>query len=183
MRKRNVNQTPAEVIFRRRSYLNLVLGYRDLLIRLVVIALAMLIVLSQVFMLTQAKGQDMFPSIKDGDLLFGYRLQGEYSKNDVVIYKDHNGNRCVGRIIARGSDVVTMGETGSLLVNGTSQAGEIIYPTYAKEGVEYPYVVPDGCVFILGDYRTQAVDSRDFGAVDLGDVEAKVITFARRRSI
>ena len=178
-----INLTPAEVISRRRSKLNLLLGYRDLLVRLVMISLALWIVLSYVFMLTQTNGQDMFPAIKDGDLLFGYRLQQVYSKNDVVIYEDHNGNRRVGRIIARESDVVTMGETGSLLVNGTSQAGEIIYPTYAKDGVEYPYVVPDGCVFILGDYRTQATDSRDFGGVALEDVEAKVITFIRRRSI
>ena len=183
MLRRNVNLTPAEVISRRRSNRNLLIGYRDLLVRLVTIAIVVTIVFSQVFQLTQATGQDMFPSIKDGDLLFGYRLQKTYSKNDVVIYMDPNGNRRVGRIIARGSDAVTMGESGALLVNGTSQSGEIIYPTYAKEGMEYPYVVPDGYVFILGDYRTQAVDSRDFGAVDLGDVEAKVITFARRRSI
>ena len=183
MLRRNVNQTPAEVIARRRSYLNLMHGYRDLLVRMVTIAIAVAIVFSQIFLLAQATGQDMFPSVKDGDLLFGYRLQEAYSKNDVVIYKAPDGQRRVGRIIARGYDVVTMGETGTLLVNGTSQAGEIIYPTYAKDGIEYPFVVPDGYVFILGDYRTQAVDSRDFGPVDLGDVEAKIITFIRRRSV
>jgi len=38
-------------------------------------------------------------------------------------------------------------------------------------------------VFILGDYRTQSEDSRDFGAVPLDDIAGKVITVLRRRSL
>ena len=36
---------------------------------------------------------------------------------------------------------------------------------------------------LLGDYRTQSEDSRDFGPVPLEDVQAKVITLLRRRSL
>ena len=54
-------------------------------------------------------------------------------------------------------------ESGKLLINGTAQNGEILYPTYAEEGLEYPLTVPENHVFILGDYRTQTVDSRDLG--------------------
>ena len=68
-------------------------------------------------------------------------------------------------------------------MNGTPQSGEILYPTYPKEGMEYPYRVPEGTVFVLGDYRTQTEDSRDFGPVSLDDVEGKVITILRRRGI
>lgn len=35
-----------------------------------------------------------------------------------------------------------MDDTGTLLVNGTAQTGEIAFPTYAKEGITYPYTVP-----------------------------------------
>ena len=45
------------------------------------------------------------------------------------------------------------------------------------------YTVPADSVFILGDYRTQSEDSRDFGPVALTDVKAKVITLLRRRSL
>ena len=58
-----------------------------------------------------------------------------------------------------------------------------MYPTSPEEGLGYLYTVPDGCVFILGYYRTQSQDSRDFGAIALDDVEAKVITVIRRRSL
>ena len=93
------------------------------------------------------------------------------------------GERRTGRVLGRASDVITIDGSGTLLVNGTAQAGEIMYPTYPEEGLGYPYTVPDGCVFILGDYRTQSQDSRDFGAIALDDVEAKVITVIRRRSL
>ena len=137
---------------------------------------------SRAFLLAQAPGNDMFPAVKDGDLLIGYRLQRDFSKNDVVVYTAE-GERRTGRVLGRASDVITIDGSGTLLVNGTAQAGEIMYPTYPEEGLGYPYTVPDGCVFILGDYRTQSQDSRDFGAIALDDVEAKVITVIRRRSL
>lgn len=76
-----------------------------------------------------------------------------------------------------------MDDSGTLFVNGTAQGGEIVFPTYAKEGIQYPYTVPEGSVFILGDYRTHAKDSRDFGCISLPEVKAKVITILRRREI
>lgn len=69
------------------------------------------------------------------------------------------------------------------MVNGSAQSGEILYPTYAKDALIYPYTVSEDSVFILGDYRTQSEDSRDFGAVPLSAVKAKVITLLRRRSL
>lgn len=160
-------------------------NWRDLwslLLRVMVLAAIAWVLLGKVFLLTQASGSGMFPAVKDGDLLFGYRLQGTYAKNDVVIY-EQDGKLCVGRIVGRASDEITLSDTGTLIVNGSAQSGEILYPTYAKDALTYPYTVPDGCVFILGDYRTQATDSRDFGPVALSDVKAKVITLLRRRSL
>ena len=119
---------------------------------------------------------------KDGDLLIGYRLQGTYAKNDVVLY-EHDGKLRVGRVLGRENDLIALDDSGTLIVNGSAQSGEILYPTYAKDTLEYPYTVPADSVFILGDYRTQSEDSRDFGPVALTDVKAKVITLLRRRSL
>ena len=59
----------------------------SLLGRVVVLAAAAWVLFTQVFLLTQASGNSMFPDVKDGDLLIGYRLQGTYAKNDVVLYE------------------------------------------------------------------------------------------------
>mgnify|MGYP000759377682 CR=1 FL=1 len=154
----------------------------SLLGRVVVLAAAAWVLFTQVFLLTQAKGNSMFPAVKDGDLLICYRLQKTYAKNDVVVYTQ-GGKLRVGRILGREGDLVALDDSGTLVVNGAVQSGEILYPTYAKDALEYPYTVPEGCVFVLGDYRTQSEDSRDFSPVPLEDVQAKVITLLRRRSL
>lgn len=174
--------TNASIITTRRNRALDRQGYRSLLFRILFLALAGFVLLSYVFLITQANGSDMFPAIKDGDLVIGFRLQREYVKNDVVAYTA-DGKTHIGRVAARASDVVTIDESGTLLVNGTAQSGEIMYPTYAKPGIEYPYRVPEGQVFILGDYRTQTEDSRDFGSIPLEDVQGKVITILRRRGL
>jgi len=153
-----------------------------LLIRIAVLAVAGWVLFGWVFIFAQASGSSMFPAVKDGDLLFGYRLQKSYAKNDVVLYQQEE-KLCVGRVLGRAGDRIEMSDTGVLMVNGSVQSGEILYPTYAKDGLDYPYIVPEGSVFILGDYRTQAKDSRDFGPVALTEIKAKVITLLRRRSL
>lgn len=174
--------TPAEVISLRRNRLAVREGYISLLGRVVFIAAAAWLLFSQVFLLMQARGTDMFPAVKDGDLLIGYRLQKDYEQENVVVYK-RDGKSYVGRVVAKSGDNVSITDEGSLVVNGVVKSGEIMYPTYVREGVNYPYTVPENRVFILADYRTQAQDSRDFGAVELKDVQAKVITVLRRRSL
>jgi len=171
-----------EVIKKRRNKVAIKEGYIDLLIRIIILAILGYLFFTQVFLLARARGNEMFPAVKDGDLIIGFRLQRHYEKNDVITYKV-NGERKVGRYMAQEGDVVTMDDTGTLLVNSAVQSGEIMYPTYAKEGIEYPYRVPENQVFILADYRTQAKDSRDYGAIDMDDLEGKVISILRRRGL
>ena len=176
------NETLAGIITDRR---NRALDRQDwisLLLRLLFLVLAGFILFTQVFMVTQISGNEMFPAVKDGDLVIAFRMQQDYFKNDVVVYTA-NGETRIGRLVARGTDVVGLDDSGELRVNGTNQAGEIMYPTYAKEGLEYPYEVPEGHVFVLGDYRTQTEDSRDFGPIPVEDLQGKVITILRRRGL
>ena len=157
-------------------------GYVSLALRILFLALAGWAMFTQVFLITQVNGNTMFPAVKDGDLVIAFRIQQEYAKNDVVVYTA-DGETHIGRIVARASDIVLLDDSGKLLVNGTNQAGEILYPTYTKEELTYPYAVPDDHVFVLGDYRTQTEDSRDFGSIPMENVQGKVITILRRRGL
>ncbi len=174
--------TILQVIRRRREKLMIKRDYISLLVRSLVLVLILILVFTQLFGLVQVSGNDMFPAIRDGDILLYYRLQSSYDKDVVVVYRQ-DGELTAGRIIGRPGDVIQMDESGSLSVNGTTQAGQILYPTYPKENIIYPYVVPQDHYFILCDYRTQGVDSRDFGAVPASEIQGKVITLLRRRSI
>ncbi len=179
---REHSQALAKIIQLRRSRALDRQDLLSLLLRLLLLALVFYLIFTQVFLISQVRGNSMFPSLKDGDLVLGFRLQGEYLKGDLVLYSLEDG-RHVGRIAAGPGDYVDISPEGELLVNGTLQTGEILYPTYPGDKLTYPYHVPEDSLFILGDYRTQSSDSRDFGALPLEDVEAKVISLLRRRGL
>lgn len=126
-------------------------------------------------------GNGMFPALSDGDLTLCVR-QDEYVKNDVVFYTV-DGMQYAGRVAAKGGDYLEISEEGVLTVNGTVQTGEILYPTYPPANWAGGVQVPEGTVFVLGDYRVQTMDSRDFGCIPLSDVEAKLIVVVRHRGI
>jgi signal peptidase I len=172
----------SEIIRKRRNKAAMREETINLLLRIVFLIIIGYLIFSQVFLLARVKGNEMFPALKDGDLIVGFRLQKSYEKNDIVSYKV-DGVRKLGRYMAREKDVITMDESGTLRINGTIQSGEILYPTYAKDGIDYPYQVPEDHVFILGDYRTQTLDSRDYGSIPVDDIEGKVITLLRRRGL
>ena len=50
-------------------------------------------------------------------------------------------------------------------------------------GATFPLTVGEGQVFVLGDARENATDSRVYGAVEVKDTLGKVITILRRRDI
>lgn len=153
------------------------------LVRRVLILLVLaFIVLTQLFLVTQVEGNGMFPAMRDGDLTLVYRLQGSYARGDVIAYRV-DGVRYFGRIVAHAGDEVSITESGSLLINSRLESGEILFPTNTADGGPFTAVVPAGHIWVMGDYRTQTEDSRNFGPIPLSDVEGKVITLLRRRGL
>ena len=172
----------AEIVCRKHGLSETAAGYMALIGRILFIIAVGVIVFSKVFLITQVTGNEMFPAVKDGDLIIAFRLHRGYTKNDIIAYS-YDGKTYVGRIAALEHDVVTMDENGILSVNGTEQHGEILYPTYPGNGLSYPHTVLEGCVFVLGDYRTAARDSRERGDIPPENVEGKVISLLRRRGL
>ncbi len=150
--------------------------------RILLLALIAWLALTQVFLVTQVDGQDMFPAVKDGDLALVFRLQQQYRREDVVAY-EQGGRLRFGRIVGLPGDQVIIRPEGLLTVNGMQLSGEILFPTFPRTEDAFVCDVPQGCYFILGDYRTQAVDSRDFGVIPQADLEGKLLTMMRRRQL
>ena len=73
---------------------------------------------------------------------------------------------------------------GSLTVNGYGAFEDAVYPT-TDEGskITYPYKVPEDTVFVLNDYRSDATDSRTYGAIPKSDTKGCVVFVMRRRGI
>lgn len=111
----------------------------------------------------------MAPSLSTGALV-AVVSGGEVDGRDVVVVAPPGSDELiVKRAVAMGGDEVAI-EDGVLVVNGVPACEPGIDPDRI-DGVWFPPVtVPDGELFLLGDDRRDAVDSRDFGTVREADV-------------
>ncbi len=180
-------QPPPEDVSRaRRDRIEQKRTIRAFVMKLIVIAALGYAMLAYVFGFSVMQGENMYPRVRDGDLMIYYRLQDSYTITDVVTFT-RDGVRYTGRVVAKGGDKVALDETGQLLVNDNVQSEEIFYPTTAPEnsGVTYPLFVPEDSLFLLCDMRINAdvVDSRVYGCVRLAELDGKIITILRRRGI
>ena len=73
----------------------------------------------------------------------------------------------------------------ALKINGAEQISQDIYfnTTRFKNGVDFPITVGEGQIFVLGDNRPQASDSRIYGCIDTTNIRGKVIAVIRSRGI
>ena len=124
-------------------------------------------------------GSSMFSTLVDGDylLVLNRPLCGELDQGDIVVasmdrFKD--GEAIVKRVIATEGQTVDIDfRSGVVYVDGEAMQEDYIYtPTYLSEGMEFPLVVEEGCVFLMGDNRG---DSRDSRAPEIGQVDTREI--------
>lgn len=118
-------------------------------------------------------------TIEVDDCILGYQLAYVFSKperGDIVIfpYPDNPETIYVKRIIGLPGETVEI-KNGAVYIDG-----EPIEEPYLKEAMkgEYgPYVVPEGCYFMLGDNRNSSQDSRKWSNTYLKeeDIMAKVL--------
>ena len=106
-----------------------------------------------------------------------YRL-GSPARGDIVVFNSPSPATIpfVKRVIALGGETVDL-RGGQVFVNGelveVPQAHGSTLPQAAA--VSYPFTVPQGELFVLGDNRQSSSDSRSFGSVPIANVIGKVI--------
>ena len=144
-------------------------------------ALVLVLVFSLFFRIIQVDGESMVPTLQNGDKLIVWGAGYEPQRGDVVIVDSYTayGKPLVKRVIARGGDVVNIDyQAGTVSVNGEIlQEAYIAEPTYLGYDVTFPYTVPEGTVFVMGDNRNASLDSRSsyVGCIDERDILGKVL--------
>lgn len=120
-------------------------------------------------------GGSMRETLQNGDLLLvvNRALCGEFQRGDVVIAAKpafERGEPIVKRVVATGGETVDVDFIGGVVyVDGMPLEEPYIRElTYLEEGTAFPFTVPEGSVFLMGDNRNGSRDSRDpeLGAVD-----------------
>jgi signal peptidase I len=154
-----------------------------LLVKVAVIAAMFVALFTFVFGFFRYDDVSMKPSVKSGDAVLYYRLDRDYIAEDVCVFTYQDKLTC-GRVVAVAGDTVDIRDN-QLLVNGSYQQETDIYSdtTQFENGPEMPLTVPEGSVFVLGDNRSTATDSRIIGCISTDDTQGTVIAIVRRRGI
>ena len=155
-----------------------------LVAKIALIALVFTLLFTFVFGIVRYGEPSMAPAVKDGDLVIYNRyVQSGYQTRDAIVL-EIDGLTHVRRVVAKAGDIVDITEEG-LLINGSQQQEPEIYQKTERyqEGGEFPLTVPEGQVFVLGDSRSGATDSRIYGCVEISGTKGKVMTVIRLRGI
>lgn len=154
-------------------------------INLIVIVIIAFVLVHFVFGISLVKGNSMYPSLQDNDLVFYTRIIPGYTQGDILSVRMPSGQYYVKRVIATGGDVVDI-RGGSVYVNDE----KLEEPYLSKEidtskkigGVTFPYKVDEGKIFVLGDNREVSEDSREFGAVIRKQVKGKILFYFNKKT-
>ncbi|ALO94210.1 signal peptidase [Streptomyces hygroscopicus subsp. limoneus] len=129
--------------------------------------------------------QSMEPTYQRGDRIVWERVDGsEVRRGDVVVFSMPGRYRAEGvfmqRVIGVGGDRVacctTVGSEERVTVNGKPVREPYVYEGDA-DGVHRPYdvKVPQGRLFLMGDHRSDSMDSRFFAADHGGTVPVDAV--------
>lgn len=131
----------------------------------------------------------MLETIQEGDRLIGEKVSiktSSVSAGQIVTFTDPDdpSTTLVKRVIATGGQTVDLVD-GKVYVDGRAldepyTLGKPSYPldqhsTSLQEAISYPYTVPEGYVWVMGDNRTNSLDSRYFGAVSEDSITSHVV--------
>ncbi len=152
----------------------------------IVQALALAVIISVflnlfVVQVTEVRQRSMEPTLFQSDRVLvskiDYRLD-QPRAGDIIVFNPTTDTSIpfVKRIVAAAGDVIELRD-GQLFVNGAAAACPVARCVTAPQSpqIRYPYTVPPGQFFALGDNREQSSDSRSFGAQPYDRIIGKVI--------
>ena len=159
---------------------SLVLYLHDVIRTMIVILLVFLLI----FRVIVVTGSSMYTTLCDGDyiLLLSNLFYREPARGDIVVISKKsydNGAPIVKRVIATEGQVVDIdSENGVVYVDDVPLSEDYTRGhTAVRDGVDYPVVVNEGCIFVMGDNRGVSKDSRspDIGQIDKREILGRAI--------
>ena len=142
---------------------------------LVVAAVAVIIAFIFLPVLRITNGHNMEPGLQPGDIVVLYKTM-DVKKGEIAAFY-FNNKLLLRRIIATAGDEVSIDEKGYVKVNGEILEEDAYISEHAlgQCDLEFPFRVPTAQIFVLGDNRDYALDSRatNFGCIDQDEIYGK----------
>lgn len=142
---------------------------------LVVVAAVAVLIATLFLPILQISGDSMSPTLEHDEIVILVKTK-EFNRGDLIGFY-YQGKILLKRVIALPEDEVAIDAEGNVYVNG-----EILQEPYVTDrglgdcDLEFPYKVPGTGYFVMGDRRSNSVDSRNstIGAISQEDIIGKV---------
>lgn len=132
---------------------------RNTIFVMIVVAAIAILVATLWMPVLRIYGTSMTPTLDEGNIVMS--LKGaKFRRGDIIAFYYEN-KLLVKRCIAGPSDWVEITEEGDVYVNGeVLDEPYIDEKAYGDVTIKFPYQVPEGRYFVLGDHRATSADSR-----------------------
>lgn len=142
---------------------------------LIVVASIAVLITTLFLPILQISGDSMAPTLEHDEIVILLKTT-DFERGDLVGFY-YQGKILLKRVIALPEDEVVIDADGNVYVNG-----EILDEPYVTDkslgdcDLEFPYKVPGTSYFVLGDQRSNSVDSRNsvIGAISKDDIIGRV---------
>jgi len=143
---------------------------------LIIVSSVAALIATLIMPVLQISGTSMAPTLHEGEIVVALKTKNVDNGNIIAFY--HGNKILVKRVIAKSGNWVKITEEGNVYVNE-----KLLEEPYLKEknlgqvDIEFPYQVPEGSYFVLGDDRETSIDSRNstIGCVNEEDIIGKIV--------
>ena len=142
---------------------------------LVVVAAIAVLITTLFLPILQISGDSMSPTLEHDEIVILFKSK-DFDRGDLIGFY-YQGKILLKRVLALPEDEVAIDADGNVYING-----ELLEEPYVTDkglgdcDLEFPYKVPGTGYFVLGDQRSNSVDSRNsvIGAISQDDIIGKV---------
>lgn len=133
------------------------------------VVILVLIVLLRIYVVTPVTvdGNSMNDTLYTNDLMLLFKI-GDIERYDIVV-ANHDNKKLIKRVIGMPNDKIKC-VSGILYINNEEDTSGYGY----GENIDFPeYILKEDEYFLIGDNRSDSLDSRYFGPVKKEDIEGK----------
>lgn len=133
---------------------------RNTVFTLITVAAVAVLVATIWMPVLQIYGNSMTPMLNDGEIVISLKTS-DVTKGEVVAFY-YNNKILIKRVIGIAGDWIRVTETGDVYVNDVLLDEPYVSDkALGDSDIEYPYQVPEGKIFVMGDHRSVSIDSRN----------------------
>jgi signal peptidase I len=142
---------------------------------LVVVAAIAVLVTTLFLPILQISGDSMSPTLEHDEIVVLFKTNS-LKRGDLVAFY-YQGKILLKRVIALPEETVVIDGKGNVYVNEQMlEEPYVLEKALGDCDLQFPYVVPAASYFVLGDQRTNSVDSRNsvIGTIKIEDIIGKI---------